>query len=198
MPEDGRGYRGDYGPPRALLRAARGRTAIAAWFRSLIAAASMCNVPRTVDSTLPLTDKEIRALRQQRRENLHSRFVFNTERGGPVTRAWFLKMVRRTGGIGQTSLPNSSAHAAPWLRLQARQRRRRHPRAAALPRPPQHHAHGAIYRATLRPLRWVLEGLTYRGVRFGRPTPGTAHCPPFRRHRARLGRGVRRANGSVS
>src|SRR5262245_31787277 len=45
-----------------------------------------------VDSTHPLTGKEIRALRQLRRENLHSRFVFNTERGGPVTRAWFLKM----------------------------------------------------------------------------------------------------------
>ena len=105
MPEDGRGYRGDYGPPRALLRAARGRTAIAAWFRSLIAAASMCNVPRTVDSTLPLTDKEIRALRQQRRENLHSRFVFNTERGGPVTRAWFLKMVRRTGELARLPFP---------------------------------------------------------------------------------------------
>src|SRR5262249_2185138 len=50
-----------------------------------------------VDSTHPLTGKEIRALRQLRRENLQSRFVFNTERGGPVTRAWFLKMVRRTG-----------------------------------------------------------------------------------------------------
>src|SRR5262249_54679196 len=45
-----------------------------------------------VDSTHPLTGKEIRALRQLRRENLQSRYVFNTERGGPVTRAWFLKM----------------------------------------------------------------------------------------------------------
>src|SRR5262249_31916261 len=33
-----------------------------------------------VDSTHPLTGKEIRALRQLRRENLQSRFVFNTER----------------------------------------------------------------------------------------------------------------------
>src|SRR5216683_1990957 len=52
-----------------------------------------------VDSTHPLTGKEIRALRQLRRENLQSRYVFNTERGGPVTRAWFLKMVRRTGEL---------------------------------------------------------------------------------------------------
>jgi type 1 fimbriae regulatory protein FimB/type 1 fimbriae regulatory protein FimE len=48
-----------------------------------------------VDSTHPLTGKEIRALRQLRRENLHSRYVFNTERGGPVTRAWFLKLLNR-------------------------------------------------------------------------------------------------------
>jgi integrase len=54
-----------------------------------------------VDSTHPLTGKEIRALRQLRRENLQSRFVFNTERGGPVTRAWFLKMVRRTGELAK-------------------------------------------------------------------------------------------------
>src|SRR5262249_17756091 len=65
--------------------------------------------------------------------------------------------------IGQTSFPGSSAHAAPRLRFQARQRWRRRPRVAALPRPSQHHAHGAIYRPALRPLRWFLEGLTYRG-----------------------------------
>jgi Phage integrase family len=56
-----------------------------------------------VDSTHPLTGKEIRALRQLRRENLQSRCVFNTERGGPVTRAWFLKMVRRTGELARLS-----------------------------------------------------------------------------------------------
>jgi site-specific recombinase XerD len=45
------------------------------------------------------------ALRQLRRENLQSRYVFNTERGGPVTRAWFLKMVRRTGELAKLSFP---------------------------------------------------------------------------------------------
>src|SRR5262249_13514142 len=50
-----------------------------------------------VDSTHPLTGKEIRALRQLRRDNHHSRYVFNTERNGPVTRAWFFKMIHRTG-----------------------------------------------------------------------------------------------------
>src|SRR5262245_34869904 len=58
-----------------------------------------------VDSTHPLTGKEIRALRQLRRENLQSRFVFNTERGGSVTRAWFLKMVRRTGELAKLPFP---------------------------------------------------------------------------------------------
>src|SRR5262249_31675071 len=85
--------------------------------------------------------------------------------------------------VSQTSFPGSSAHAAPWLRLQARQRWRRHPRAATLPRPPQHHAHRAIYRAALRPLRWVLEGLTYRGltrgVRFRTPHAVQRIARPF-------------------
>jgi type 1 fimbriae regulatory protein FimB/type 1 fimbriae regulatory protein FimE len=58
-----------------------------------------------VDSTHPLTGKEIRALRQLRRENLQSRYVFNTERGGPVTRDWFLKMVRRTGELAKLAFP---------------------------------------------------------------------------------------------
>jgi site-specific recombinase XerD len=33
------------------------------------------------------------------------RFVFNTERGGPVTRAWLLKMVRRTGELAKLPFP---------------------------------------------------------------------------------------------
>ena len=58
-----------------------------------------------VDSTHPLTGKEIRALRQLRRDNQHSRYVFNTERIGPVTRAWFLKMIRRTGELAKLPFP---------------------------------------------------------------------------------------------
>jgi hypothetical protein len=58
-----------------------------------------------VDSTHPLTGKEIRALQQLRRENLQSRFVFNTERSGRVTRAWFLKMVRRTRELAKLPFP---------------------------------------------------------------------------------------------
>src|SRR5262249_23229404 len=46
-----------------------------------------------------------RALRQLRRENLQSRYVFNTERGGPVTQAWFLTMIRRTGQLAKLPFP---------------------------------------------------------------------------------------------
>ena len=62
---------------------------------------------------------------------------------------------------------------------------------------PQHYAHGAIYRASLRPLRWVLEGLTHRGPYTRRAlrtpharysalptlstTPSTQASPPGRR-----------------
>src|SRR5262249_29453682 len=117
-----------------------------------------------VDSTHPLTGKEIRALRQLRRENLQSRYVFNTERGGSGDQGLVPQNGPPDWGIGQTALPNPSAHAAARLRVLARQRRRPHPSAAALPGPPQHHAHGAIYRVALRPLRWVLEGQTHSAL----------------------------------
>jgi integrase len=53
----------------------------------------------------PLTGREIRALRQMLRDNLQSRYVFNTERGGPVTTAWFLKMIVRTGELAKLPFP---------------------------------------------------------------------------------------------
>src|SRR5262249_5495823 len=77
--------------------------------------------------------------------------------------------------IGQTSFPNPPPHAAPRLRFQVSERRCRYPRAPALPRPPQHHAYGAIYGASLRRLRWFLEGLTLPAplLRLGEPAaPG--------------------------
>lgn len=115
-----------------------------------------------VDSTHPLTGKEIRALRQLRRENLQGRYVFNTERGGPVTRAWFLKMTRRTGGLAKLPFPVHPHMLRHGCGFKFSERRCRYPRVAALPGPPQHHAHGAIYRAALRSIRWVLEGLRAR------------------------------------
>jgi type 1 fimbriae regulatory protein FimE len=53
------------------------------------------------NSTHPLTGKEIRALRQLRRENLQSRYVLNTERGGPVTTSWFLKLLNRLSAVAK-------------------------------------------------------------------------------------------------
>jgi integrase len=72
-------------------------------------AADSMRTPRARNARLrPYTGKEIRALRQLRRTNLQSRFVFNTERGGPVARAWFLKMVLRTGELAK--LPSIHPH----------------------------------------------------------------------------------------
>src|SRR5208282_2739145 len=50
-----------------------------------------------IDNVHPLSGREIRALRQLRRENMESRYVFVTERGGPATTAGFLKTIARTG-----------------------------------------------------------------------------------------------------
>ena len=50
-----------------------------------------------IDNVHPLSGREIRALRQLLRENMESRYVFITERGGPATTAGFLKMIARIG-----------------------------------------------------------------------------------------------------
>src|SRR5271154_67062 len=50
-----------------------------------------------IDNVHPLSGREIRALRQLRRENMESRYVFLTERDGPATTAGFLKTIARTG-----------------------------------------------------------------------------------------------------
>ena len=68
-------------------------------------------------SVHPLHGPELRALRPLQGT---SPYVFVTEAGSPVTTAWFLRMVQRTG---KASLPRSSAHAASFDRIQACQRR---------------------------------------------------------------------------
>jgi len=99
------------------------------------------------DSTHPLTGKEIRALRQLRRENLASRFVFNTERGGPVTRAWFLKLLNRLSVVAKLPFqahPHMLRHACGFKLANDGVD---NPGAAALPRAPEYPAHGSLYRA---------------------------------------------------
>jgi len=56
-----------------------------------------------IDNVHPLSGKEVRALRQLRRENTVSRYVFVTERGGPATTAGFLKTIIRTGEPAPTT-----------------------------------------------------------------------------------------------
>jgi hypothetical protein len=58
-----------------------------------------------IDNAHPLSGREIRALRQLRRENMESRYVFVTERGGPATTAGFLKMISRTGEAAKLQFP---------------------------------------------------------------------------------------------
>jgi integrase len=64
-----------------------------------------------IDNVHPLSGKEIRALRQLRRENPESRYVFITERGGPATTAGFLKTIARTGeAAGRALLRRGKRH----------------------------------------------------------------------------------------
>lgn len=48
---------------------------------------------------------EIRALRRVQREEPSSRYVFNTERRGPITTAGFRKMLGRTADSGEFPFP---------------------------------------------------------------------------------------------
>jgi hypothetical protein len=64
-------------------------------------------------------------------------------------------------GSGRTQDRGACAHAAPRLRVQTRQGRRRHPGAASLSRAPQHPAHSPLYGARARSVQGFLAGLTY-------------------------------------
>jgi integrase len=55
-------------------------------------------------STHPLTGRELRALRQHRRENSPSPFVFVSERGAPLNAAGFSRMVGRAGRSAELSV----------------------------------------------------------------------------------------------
>jgi integrase len=58
-----------------------------------------------IDNVHPLSGREIRSLRQLRRENMESRYVFVTERSGPATTAGFLKTIARTGEAAKLPFP---------------------------------------------------------------------------------------------
>jgi integrase len=56
-------------------------------------------------STHYLANSELRALRRLQRENPPGPHVFVSERGGPVTTAWFRKMMARLGERAQMPFP---------------------------------------------------------------------------------------------
>jgi type 1 fimbriae regulatory protein FimE len=58
-----------------------------------------------ISNVHPLRGPELRALRQLKRENLASPYLFITERGGPITPAGFRKMLTRTGDTSSLSFP---------------------------------------------------------------------------------------------
>ena len=105
-------------------------------------------VKQGTPSTHPILGDELRALRRlQREQEPKSPFVFTSERGAPFTTAGFARMVERAGDRGQARVQGAPAHAAARLRLRAGQQGARYARAASLPRPSQHPAHGALHRA---------------------------------------------------
>ena len=120
-------------------------------------------------STHPIRGPELRALRELRRDYPDSPYLFVTERGGPMTPATARKINCARRRARETPLPYPSAHAAALGRLQARQRGPRHAIDPAIPRAPEHHAHGALYGAQPGSVQGFLEGLEiFRRVVFTR------------------------------
>jgi hypothetical protein len=64
--------------------------------------------------------------------------------------------IRSDRGSGQDAIPDTSAHAAAWLRLCPSQCRPRHTGATGLARPQKHPAHGALHRAGPRQVQRLL------------------------------------------
>jgi site-specific recombinase XerD len=112
-------------------------------------------------STHPLGGSELRALRRLKREKREqaSQFVFMSERNAPFSTEGFARMLQRAAKPAGLTIRIHPPHAAARVRLQARQRRRRYPSTAELPRTQEHPAHGALHRASAGPLQGILEGL---------------------------------------
>jgi type 1 fimbriae regulatory protein FimE len=94
-----------------------------------------------IESVHPLHGPELRALRPLQGS---SPYVFVTEAGTPVTTAWFLRMVQRTGKAAKT-VPGSSTHAATFDGLQAGERWAGYSVACPLSRSSQSAKHGEIH-----------------------------------------------------
>ena len=113
-----------------------------------------------VPSTHPIRGPELRALRELRREYPESPYLFVTERGGPMTPATARKFIARAGELAKLPFPIHPHMLQPLRWLQARERRARHALDPAIPRAPEHHAHGALYRAQPGAIQKLLERLS--------------------------------------
>jgi integrase len=119
-------------------------------------------------SVHPLGGTEIRALRRLQRESEPGRYVFITERGGPVTREWFKKMIMRTGEAAKLSFsvhPHMLRHSCGFKLANDGV----DTRASSM--------QGAIHRAKPEAVRDVLEGLRRHAVSGSAPPP-RRHPPP--------------------
>src|SRR5260370_26356463 len=85
--------------------------------------------------------------------------------------------IRSDRVAGQDAIPDTSAHAAAWLRLCPSQRRPPHRGAAGLARAQNHSAHGQVYRACARSVQGFL-AMTEERVRAGPETGFLAHKTP--------------------
>ena len=110
-------------------------------------------------SVHPLGGGELRALRKLQREACRPGMCSPPSAARRCRRPAFARC-SPARGRPDVSVPGPPAHAAACVRLQARQRRPGHARAAALSRPQEHPAHGALHRARGRSLQVRLGRLT--------------------------------------
>ena len=140
IPDRGRGRAADGGRPKSSRYGHRDATMILLAFRHGLRAAELCDlqwhqvdlnagrlhvhrVKSGTPSVHPLQGDELRALRRQQRESLSKSFVFTTERGGPMTPKGFNTLIRPDRRASADAVQGPSAHATPWLRLRAGERR---------------------------------------------------------------------------
>jgi integrase len=111
-------------------------------------------------SVHPISARKSRALRKLLREAPTSPGLHLG-----TSRTSFRSRISAHGGQGGRSreihLARSLPHAAPRLRVQARQRRPRHSRHPSLPRPPLDHVHGSLHRFDVQSVQAFLERLTF-------------------------------------
>ena len=109
-------------------------------------------VKRGTPATHPLTGRELRALRRLQREA-----------GGSarhaVRHAWLSGDGGARGQGCRFRHEDTPAHAAPCVRLQAGERRRRYSHDSRLPRPQIDPAHGPLHRAIANAIQKPISGL---------------------------------------